>query len=177
MTSFIKYWRLWAVLIFVVFADQITKQWILHNIPANNYHEPIVVLIPNVLNIVHIYNQGAAWGMFSGYGSILGLLGLVALYAIFHFRQRFELCQLPTQWIFGLLCGGIIGNIADRFLYGHVIDFIDVHLPFSIPYILENGRWPAFNIADSCICIGIILYMLINLNAEPTTEPSPNNLS
>jgi signal peptidase II len=54
--------------------------------------------------------------------------------------------------------------LIDRLRVGHVIDFIDVHLPFTLPYILPYGRWPAFNIADSAIVIGMFVYLFLNVS-------------
>jgi signal peptidase II len=71
------------------------------------------------------------------------------------------------QWVFGLVIGGILGNLWDRVTIGHVVDFIDVHLPFY--------RWPAFNIADSAICIGVLFFVL---NSFSTAEkPSAKGVS
>ena len=71
------------------------------------------------------------------------------------------------QICFGLLTGGILGNVTDRILHGHVIDFLDFHLPFSLPYLFPHGRYPAFNIADCGIVIGVILYLLFSFFDKP----------
>ena len=68
------------------------------------------------------------------------------------------------QIAFGFTHCGILGNLIDRIRVGHVIDFIDIHLPFTLPYILPYGRWPAFNIADSAIVVGMLFYLLLSLS-------------
>ena len=102
--------------------------------------------------------------MFSEYSGILTLLSFAVLLFIFCFRKQLELHRDTVQIAFGLLIGGILGNLIDRIRVGHVIDFIDIHLPFTLPYILPYGRWPAFNIADSAIVVGMLFYLLLSLS-------------
>ncbi len=158
------YKLLFAVAIIVFIFDQLTKAWILSAIPIGTYWPAeSIKVIENFFYIVHIGNEGAAWGMLNGQRTFLTLFALVALFAIYKFRYRFELKRLSMQIAFGLLIGGVIGNLLDRLIHGHVIDFIDFHLPFSIPYILEDGRYPAFNIADCGIVIGVFTYTILSL--------------
>lgn len=152
-----------ALLIFI--SDQATKAWIFNNpeLPLGSYFYPDTIpVIEGFFYIVHIGNEGAAWGMFHGYGSMLALFAIVALFAIYKLRHSLELHRLPMQLAFGMLVGGVLGNLVDRLLHGHVIDFLDFHLPFSIPYILPYGRYPAFNIADCGIVIGVFSYITLS---------------
>jgi len=64
--------------------------------------------------------------------------------------------------VFGLLIGGILGNTLDRLVHGHVIDFLDFRFPFHVPYIMPTGHYPTFNLADSGIVIGTILYIILS---------------
>ena len=127
--------------------DLASKSWILGHVPA--YGTPIPVL-DSMLYIVHVYNTGGAWSIFSGHVAWLVALGVAALSILFAMRKHLELHKLSHQWVFGLIVGGILGNLWDRIVYGHVIDFIDVHLPFY--------RWPSFNVADIGISVGVALY-------------------
>jgi signal peptidase II len=65
-----------------------------------------------------------------------------------------------------LLLAGVLGNLTDRFLYGHVIDFLlfNLHVPFARP-------WPAFNVADSCICIAVVLFVIHSFRTEKKALP------
>ena len=81
----------------------------------------------------------------------LALLALATLVGIYLWRHSLGLRQPLTQVAFGLLCGGIVGNLVDRLLHGHVIDFLDLHFGTYI--------YPTFNVADSGICVGVILYL------------------
>ena len=152
-----------ATLVFV--ADQITKAWIHHTLPLGTYFPPDhIAVIPGFFHIVHVSNTGAAWGMFQGMSFWLGLLAVAALAAIFRFRRHLCLDLLPVQISFGLLCGGILGNLVDRMLHGHVIDFLDFHFGSFV--------WPAFNVADAGICVGVGIYVAYSfLHPEALEKP------
>ena len=111
--------------------------------------------MPGFFYIVHLGNTGAAWSMFSGRSVALALLAVATLAAIFFWRRALGLRDRAAQVSFGLLCGGIAGNLVDRLLHGHVIDFLDLHFGSYI--------YPTFNLADSGICVGVILYLFFSL--------------
>ena len=164
--SKVLYYRLFLIAGLILVLDQITKILVQYSIPfESSYFAPDrVTIIEDFFYLVHIGNQGAAWGMFSEYSGILTLLSFAVLLFIFCFRKQLELHRGTVQIAFGLLIGGILGNLIDRIRVGHVIDFIDIHLPFTLPYILPFGRWPAFNIADSAIVVGMLFYLLLSLS-------------
>lgn len=161
--KFLRY-RLLLISASLVFAlDQITKIWIFNNLALDTYYPPeAITVIDGFFYIVHVGNEGAAWGMLSGYGSLLATFALVALFVIYKMRDALELHKRPMQWAFGLLIGGILGNLVDRLIHGHVIDFLDFHFPVSIPWIMPTGRYPSFNVADSGIVIGVVLYLILS---------------
>lgn len=162
----ISYHRLFGIAGLILVLDQISKVLIQHSIPfESSYYAPDrFTIIENFFYLVHIGNEGAAWGMFSEYQEVLTLLAFAVLFLIYLFRVHLELNRYSVQIAFGLLTGGIAGNLIDRIRVGHVIDFIDIHLPFTLPYILPYGRWPAFNIADSAIVIGMFFYLFLNIS-------------
>ena len=164
--SKVLYYRLFVIAGVILVLDQITKILVQYSIPfESSYFAPDrVTIIEDFFYLVHIGNKGAAWGMFSEYSGILTLLSFAVLLFIFCFRKQLELHRGTVQIAFGLLIGGILGNLIDRIRVGHVIDFIDIHLPFTLPYILPFGRWPAFNIADSAIVVGMLFYLLLSLS-------------
>ncbi len=164
-------WRLYSIAALLFSWDQLTKTWIVANVPVDNYFSPIPV-VPGFFYIVHIYNRGAAWGILDGYSGWLAVLGIAALFLVYHFRHELGLKAPPMQVSFGLLCGGILGNITDRVRFGHVVDFLDFHL--------GTYRWPAFNIADCGITVGVTLYVLYNLKdllplGGRSQQPSPKS--
>lgn len=152
----LAYRRFWAILALVLLLDQASKLWIVY---GSGYTEGLFpplsgdVWIPGVLNLVFVTNAGAAWGLLQGQGLLLLGVAVVALVAIYAFRNSLELKRPYLQCLFGLICGGIAGNSVDRIVHGgHVIDFIDVDLQFY--------RWPTFNLADSAIVTGALLYLV-----------------
>jgi len=145
--------------------DQVTKAWIIRSIPFNTYFDPIPV-IPGYLNLVHIGNTGAAWGMLQGFGMILGIVAMITVAIIFLCRRMLLLHTTSMQLTFGMLIGGIVGNLTDRMIHGYVTDFIDVNL--------QVYRWPAFNIADSAIFVGVVLYLWFSFAQPPKTDSCTN---
>jgi signal peptidase II len=168
-----RYRLLYLSAIIVFLLDQLSKAWIFKNLPLDSYFVPdSIPVIQNFFYIVHIGNEGAAWGMLSGYGGLLALFAVVALFAIYKLRHSLELHRKSMQWAFGLLIGGILGNMVDRLIHGHVIDFLDFHFPFNIPWVMPTGRYPSFNIADCGIVIGTILYLYLSLKSEKEKQAS-----
>jgi len=151
----LAYRRLWLLAAVVIFLDQLTKHWINARLPLGSYGPAGLTIIPGFFNLVHVGNTGAAWSMFSGKSTLLGLLAAATLLAIFFWRRQLGLRLPAVQIAFGLLCGGIVGNLVDRLRHGHVIDFIDLHFGSYI--------YPTFNVADSCIFIGVFWYVLWSL--------------
>ncbi|HTB63109.1 MAG TPA: signal peptidase II [Opitutales bacterium] len=166
------YGRFWAAFLAVLVADQLSKAWVRGHIPEGTYHDPPPIpVIDGFFYFVHVNNTGAAWSMFEHYPRALALLGAAALLAVFYFRKSLELHKPFLQYTFGLLCGGILGNLVDRCVNGSVVDFLDVHLP--------GYRYPAFNVADSGITVGVIIYLVYSFRdarpgrKEPEVEQKP----
>jgi len=147
-----------------VFAlDLVTKLWIAATLPFNTYGPPgHIEIVPGFFNLVHVGNTGAAWSLFAGRSTMLALLALVTLATIFLCRRHLALEQRPVQVCFGLLCGGIAGNLLDRVVYGHVVDFLDFHFGSYI--------YPTFNVADSGIVCGVALYILFSFRPGAETK-------
>jgi signal peptidase II len=154
--------------------DQLTKLVVLKQL---GYAEEKVV-VEGFFKLVHWGNTGAAWSMFRDNNEMLAIVALVALLVLFLVRHRFDI-HLTLGWIsMGLIFGGIAGNLFDRLLPSrrHVIDFLYF-------YVHREGRgelgFPAFNVADSAICVGVFLLFVLSFqkDAEPVaaapaqTEP------
>jgi signal peptidase II len=136
--------RAGALAVAVVAADQATKALVRANVRIGSSDG----VFPGV-ELVHVHNRGVAFGLFADGGLLLIVVGIAAVTALLVFfatHSRRPLVWLPT----GLLLGGAAGNLIDRLRQGYVTDFI--HLPL----------WPSFNLADSCITIGVLslLYVL-----------------
>ncbi len=159
MLAYRNFWTLTS-LTFVL--DQLTKYWINGRLPLGAFRASGITVIPGFLNLGHVGNPGAAWSMFSGRSTELGVLAAVTLAAIFYWRKHLGIKQRGVQISFGLLCGGIVGNLVDRINHGFVTDFIDVHF--------GEYTFPTFNVADSGICIGVFCYVLWSLKNPQVAE-------
>lgn len=167
----LRRYRLLAVVVaLTLLADQASKSWIYGELAYGGYDR--IVVIPGFLYLIHVGNTGAAWGLFPGSSMVLAALGLATIGAMAAWRHRLGIRVRGVQVAFGLLMGGILGNVIDRFAHGHVVDFLDVHLGFYI--------WPTFNLADSAICVGAGLYAWLSLfhpglnGSAPAPAPSPS---
>ena len=152
----LAYRAFWIVAPAIILLDQLSKFWLASRLPFGTYGEPgAITVIRNFFYIVHVGNTGAAWSMFSGRSVFLAVLAAATLVAIFFWRKALGLRDRTTQICFGLLCGGIAGNLIDRLRHGYVVDFIDLHFGSYV--------YPTFNIADSGICVGVLLYLIHSL--------------
>lgn len=131
--------------------DQLTKHWVLRSISP--YDARIVV--PDFFHLVNVTNTGAAFGSFRGNNSFFIVISVIALVVVTILLVRRRPSDAWRDVSLALLLAGILGNLTDRLLYGHVIDFLlfNLHIRFADP-------WPAFNIADSCISIAVVLFIV-----------------
>ncbi len=140
----------------VFFIDRITKILVINNFEIDIKNK----IIDNFLYITNCHNKGAAFSLFSGNTMFLILITLIILYIIYKNISNKENIKLITAISYGLLLGGIIGNLIDRVLYGYVIDFID--------FVIFKYDFPIFNVADIAICIGA--FMLIFFEGSDKSE-------
>jgi signal peptidase II len=141
----------------VIVLDAFTKWLITSNLPL---HSSIGV-IDGLFQIVHVRNTGAAFGIGANSGSTLVPLllnggAIVVFFIVVVYSIRARLSDRVLQSGLHLILGGAIGNLIDRFRFGSVVDFLDVFVTFGG----REHHWPAFNVADSAICIGMALLFL-----------------
>jgi signal peptidase II len=153
-----------AIIALVVFAlDQFTKWLVLRALGPGDEK----IIVNGFFKFVHWSNTGAAWNILSGNNSTLIIVMLLAFVALFLTRHHFDSHTLPGQIAFGLIFGGIAGNLTDRLLPSRhaVVDFLYF-------YLQRRGGgeigFPAFNVADSAICTGIGLIFIITWKTEHT---------
>jgi signal peptidase II len=164
--------RIIALAVFIFALDQLTKWLVLRSL--KQWDE--CVIIPGFFNLVHRDNTGAAWSLFTGNNAVLALVAGIALVALFLARRQFHAHTLAGQIAFGLIFGGIVGNLTDRLLPSRqaVVDFLYFYLP------RRGGSdlgFPAFNVADSAICTGVALIFLITWKSESTPKPAETGSS
>lgn len=157
------------VALVVLLLDQLTKILVLRYL---GYAQERVI-VDGFFKFVHWGNTGAAWSMFKDHNDLLAIISLVALLVLFLTRHHFDSGTIWSQVALGLLFGGITGNLIDRLLdtRRHVIDFIYFYI-----YRRDGSEvgFPAFNIADSAICVGVGLLFLLSWQSEAARrDPVP----
>lgn len=146
------------VMVLTLIIDQIIKLIVRLNM---NIYDSIKV-IDNFFNITYIHNNGAAWGILAGNRIILiigSIIVMVIIYLTFVRNAVLTKCQ---EMIYGILFGGILGNLFDRILYGYVIDYLDFNV--------FGYNFPVFNFADICIVISMFIITLINFKGSVNDE-------
>ena len=136
--------KVFLINIVIVLIDQIIKLFCLK---INND----IILIKKILYLTKAFNDGAAWSILSGKIWLLILVALISVSIVIYWIKDKELGKLGVL-TYGLLLGGIIGNLLDRIFRGYVIDYIGV--------MILNYQFPIFNFADSCIVIAVIILVL-----------------
>jgi signal peptidase II len=155
----------YAVIVFgtlaVLVADQLTKLAVV----ARFKNRESLTLIDNLFGITFVGNDGAAFGLFSGYNIYFFLLvSTLAIGFILYFFWTVPAGRNILITALALILGGALGNLLDRVRLGYVVDFLDVHHKFTIvPY---NFVWPKFNVADAAILIGVALFVVDMFKAE-----------
>lgn len=147
----------WVVLIAAatVLADQLTKELVVRFLRLDDS----LVVITGFLNLVNVHNTGAAWGILRDRNTVLAVVCLLTILVLYLFRHSFQLEHKVARVALGLIAGGIVGNLIDRIRWGWVIDFVD--------FYVDAHHWPAFNVADSAICVGVCLYIFVSWRNEP----------
>ncbi len=134
----------------VLVLDQVTKVALRSLVPPGGE----IVVVPGFFSLVHVWNPGVAFGLFADHPSwgryLLSLVNLLAFFLLYRLSRKGR----SPLWC-GLVAGGALGNLLDRLLYGRVFDFLDFHLG---PY-----HWPAFNLADAAISLGVLGLLLEGL--------------
>lgn len=142
--------------------DQLTKYYVLRFIKPD---EPRVV-IAGWFDLVNITNTGAAFGSFKNNNTFFIVISGLALLFVVALLVRRRSWNVWRDVSLALLAAGVLGNLTDRLLYRHVIDFLlfDLHFPYAHP-------WPAFNVADSCICIAVVCFIIHSFRQQKSVEP------
>ena len=151
----------------VLVADQITKLIVSNSLDP----EQEIIIIQGFLKFVNWHNTGAAWSQFQGKSLQLAVISVIALGALIHWRHHFEIHTRTGKIAMGMLIGGILGNFIDRLAYQHVVDFIRF---FLIDRDGNQHGYPAFNIADMGICIGVGLLFVMAWRHPAEMEEGDN---
>lgn len=140
--------RLWFFILILVGLDQISKQWMLNLV----FTPPRIIEVTNFFNLVPVWNRGISFGFFSNHPEFVRFATIILAGIVIGFLAR-QLKRYPLLLKFAAsaIIAGAAGNMIDRVVYGRVVDFLDFHL--------VGYHWPAFNIADVAISIGVFLWI------------------
>lgn len=160
--------RRMALIALIIFAsDQLTKAAVLKFLHSSQER----VIIPGFFKFVHWVNTGAAWSLFHDKNTLLAIVSFVAFIGLVIWRNHFDTKTVLGQISLGLLFGGILGNLFDRLHPDrqHVIDFLRFYIERRGG---EEVGFPAFNIADSAICVGVGLLFILSWRNNTARVPS-----
>jgi signal peptidase II len=158
--------RIASIATIVLMVDQFTKYMVLRTLPFDEEK----VIIPGFFKFVHWHNTGAAWSLFNGNNGLLAVIAVLALLVLFRSRHYFDAHTVMGQTALGLIFGGILGNFVDRVWIQHVTDFLRFYLERR-----GGGEmgFPAFNVADSAICVGVGLIFILSWKNEKAKPAQP----
>lgn len=140
----------------IILIDRISKILIVTNLAVGERWAP-EWLMPYA-RFVHVQNTGVAFGMLPGWGWLSTIMAVVIVIAVIYYFPRIAEEGWPLRLCLGLILGGAIGNQIDRFSYGYVVDFVSL------------GNFAVFNVADSAITVGTIIFILLSLIQEYTDK-------
>ena len=158
-----RIWVLLAVAVVVIVADQITKRLIEASVGL--YDNVIITSwLSPYLTFTHAQNTGAAFSLLPQGGAVFFVVGIIVAALILYYAPRLPVGDWVSRVALGMQLGGLTGNLIDRVRQGHVTDFVH----FQIPQI--SFDWPVFNVADSCIVVGVIILISVILFRKEASE-------
>ncbi|MDH3328923.1 MAG: signal peptidase II [Desulfobulbaceae bacterium] len=155
--------RFGALIALVVLCDQASKLWIVRHFSLFE----TLPLLPGFFNLTYLTNTGAAFGFLAGQPALwrhvffIGV-ALVAFFVIVILYLRLRQESFFYELSLGLIAGGALGNLIDRFRLGSVVDFLDVYI--------GRHHWPAFNVADSAITVGVTIFLVYSFFFDSKNE-------
>jgi signal peptidase II len=154
-----------AVGLLVILLDQLVKHWITQYFTSNGRWDTSVPIVGHFLELIYVVNRGVAFSLLDRQGSLYVLIAVAVGVIVWLYWHSRDTGSLLLKVTFGLIIGGALGNLIDRVRLGYVVDFIH----FQIPAI--GFSFAVFNVADSCISVGVILLIAVLLFAnKPATS-------
>ena len=149
--------------------DQWSK-WMVIRLVSPDGQRQLNWLPSNFFHLVNISNTGAAFGSLKGNNTFFVVISCAALLFVVTLLVRRRLPDIWRDISLALLLAGILGNLTDRLLHGYVIDFLLFDFGSHVPKFLHP--WPAFNVADSCICIAVVCFIIHSFRQQKSVEPA-----
>ncbi len=144
----------YIIAIIVVALDQLSKWWIVKSMELGDS----IPVIENLFYITSHRNTGAAWGILAGRMGFFYVITVIVIGVVIYYMKTYAKDSKLMGWSLALILGGAIGNFIDRVFRKHVVDFLDVYI--------GNYDFPIFNVADSALCIGVILVVIATFNED-----------
>jgi signal peptidase II len=141
----------WLLALLVLLLDQWSKVFIRSNFVSGENLQ----VVSGAFNITYVHNSGAVWGILQNGSPWLAILSCIVIVVISLFLNKITENKTVNKIAIGLILGGIAGNLVDRIKFGAVTDFLD--------FYAGKYHWPAFNIADASICVGVVIYLAFML--------------
>lgn len=161
----IRFSTLFAAVTLPLYAlDQLTKWAVVSRIDFGDGR----VVIPNYFELVNWHNTGAAFSLLANSNALFIGISFVALVILAAVARRNVLQAAIPRFAWGLLLAGIFGNLTDRLIHGYVVDFLLFNL-----HVWPANPWPAFNVADSCICVATALFFWESLRSPARADKKP----
>jgi signal peptidase II len=148
----------YLIAIFIILLDQITKWLIVSKMTFGDS----IPIINNILYITSHRNRGAAWGILQGQMWLFYVITIIVILALIFYIQKAAKSKMLLGISLALMLGGAIGNFIDRVVRKEVVDFIHAYI--------FGYNFPVFNVADSSLCVGVVLFMIVMLRDERETK-------
>ena len=146
--------KVYLTSVIVLLIDQIVKLLIKTNMNLNEE----ISIIPNFFSIQYLKNTGAAFSILENQTILIAITSIICISVIIYYLKKEENLTTAMYLSFGLVLGGILGNLIDRIVYQGVIDFLS--------FQIFNYNFPVFNIADIGITIGVLLLIIIYISRD-----------
>lgn len=143
----------------IVISDQIIKYLIRFSFSPGESK----TILASFFNLTYVRNTGAVWGWFQYQNDWLAFVSLAVLFLIIFFYYYLVGARTISAVAIGCITGGILGNLIDRLRLGWVTDFLD--------FYWNDSHWPAFNLADTAICFGVCLYLIVGVHCRRRARP------
>jgi len=145
-------WRdnrgVWLTTLAVLLVDQLSKLWVVSRIPP----ESSIEIIPGFFNLTFVTNRGIAFGLMPGRTWLFITASFAAVVLLLLFFTTLDRDERLRRIACAFILGGALGNLADRVRLHYVVDFIDLYW--------QQYHWPAFNVADIAVCLGIGMFLI-----------------
>jgi signal peptidase II len=156
-----------AVCGLLILVDQLAKLWITQYFTTGGRLYSYIPILGNILELIYVKNSGVAFSLLTGQASLYAFIAVAVAVIVWLYWRTRESGSVLLKVTFGLIIGGAIGNLLDRFRLGYVVDFVH----FQIPSL--GFSFAVFNLADSGISVGVVMLIgLLLLSSKPVAEQS-----